>query len=129
MPESNTSQTTQSSSPKSSPTCTIPIRISKPTSRVLRAIVNKCNKKSLGRKVKADDVIEKSLILLTNQEIEEIKNKTLSSKDKLEIELKMYSRKNGCISKDDFLQLILSKAIPHLSQAQGINSKKETTSS
>lgn len=100
----------KSSIPTKSPSSsnTVPIRLSQATARLLRSIVTKCNRKSHGRKVKADDVIQKSLALLEEQHFEEIKSLTYSSKDHLEIERKKYCQQHGAISKEDFLKLLLS---------------------
>lgn len=104
----------------------VPIRVSKSTARMLKSIVAKCNRKSHGRKVKNDDVIEKSLKLLSELEIEQIKESTFSSQDKLEIEFKKYCKKNGSISKDKFLQIILNRAIPEVANDEVASSQKIT---
>ena len=100
MPESSNSQSTQNSSPKTSLTNTVPIRLSKSTSKTLRTIVNKCNKKSLGRKVKSEDVVSLALSLITDKEIEQIKTGSYSSQDHFEIKYKKYCENNGSITKD-----------------------------
>ena len=92
---------------KSPPSNTVPIRLHKSTARQLRSIVTKCNRKSHGRKVKADDVIQKALLLLQDSHLEEIKSSTYSSQDQLEIEFKKYCQQRGSISKDEFLKLLL----------------------
>ena len=97
---------------------TIPIRISKLTARHLRSIVTKCNKKSHGRKVKADDVIQKSLVLIEDSHLDEIQKSTYSSQDHLEIEFKKYCQTNGQITKDQFLAILLTNAIPQVSKTE-----------
>jgi hypothetical protein len=109
--------TTDSIPIKSAPSSnTIPIRISKPTSRLLKSILTKCNRKTHGRKVKVDDVLQKSLSLLADAHLEEIKNSTYSSQDQLEIEYKKFCQTNGNISKDEFLQRLLTAALPQVNQ-------------
>lgn len=100
---------------KSPSSNTVPIRLHKSTARLLRTLVTKCNRKSHGRKVKADDVIQKSLTLLQDSHLEEIKSSTYSSQDRLEIEFKKYCKEHGNISKDEFLKILLSKALPQVS--------------
>ena len=95
---------------------TIPIRINKHTARLLRSIVAKLNRKALGKKAKADQVISKALSLLTEEHFEEIKESTYDSKDRLEIEYRKFCKQNGSISKDDFLKKILSAALPQVNQ-------------
>jgi hypothetical protein len=87
----------------------VPIRISKTTARSLKAIMSKCNRKNLGRRVRADDVIRKLICLISDEVISEIKESTYSSQDQLEIQFKKYCQQNGAISKDQFLQILLSK--------------------
>ena len=95
---------------------TIPIRITKVTARQLKAIVGKCNRKAHGKKVKIDAVIQKSLSLLQDAHLEEIKTATYSSQDHLEIEFKKYCQTNGQITKDQFLAILLANAIPQVSK-------------
>ena len=110
--------TPDSVSSKSAPISnTVPIRIHKSTARQLKAIITKCNRKAHGRKVKADDVLQKSLALLDDSHLEEVKKSTYSSQDHLEIEFKKFCQANGSISKDEFLKLLLTKAIPQVTAA------------
>lgn len=109
---SNTKPSSKSTSPNS-----VPIRVSRSTARLLRSIIAKCNRKSHGRKVKADDVIQRSLQELQDSHFEEIKESTYSSQDRLEIEFKKYCQQNGNISKDKFLSLLLSKGLPNSKSA------------
>lgn len=90
---------------------TIPIRISKPTTRLLKSILTTCNRKSYGKKVKGDAIIFKALSLLDPNHIEEIQKSTYTSEDHLEIEYKKYCSEHGQISKSDFLKMILNTAL------------------
>ena len=96
---------------------TIPIRINKATSRILKSFLIKCNRKSYGRRVRADDVLTKALSLLADTHIEEIQRSTYTSQDQLEIEFKKYCSKNGTISKDEFLKIILNRALSQNQEA------------
>ena len=82
---------------------------------MLRSIIAKCNRKAHGRKVKADDIIAVSVELLTDVHLEQIKRSTYSSSDQLEIEFKNFCKNNGALSKDEFLRLIISRALPQSS--------------
>lgn len=99
---------------KPSSSNTVPIRVHKSTARLLRSIVNKCNRKSMGRRVKVDDVLTKSLSILGSSHIEEIKESTYSSQDHLEIEFKKHRQQHGSVSKDEFIKMLLSRAIPEV---------------
>ncbi|MFK7824470.1 MAG: hypothetical protein AB8G05_09945 [Oligoflexales bacterium] len=106
------SNSTEKPSTKTTAPNTIPIRISKNTARLLKSIVGKCNRKNLGRRVRTDDVIKKLIGIINEGLITEIKESTYSSQDHLEIEFKKYCQKNGAISKDQFLKILISKALP-----------------
>lgn len=67
---------------------TIPIRIRKTTARLLQSYLKKCNYKSHGRRVKADDVIAMAISLLDDSHLEKIQSATYSSQDHLDIEYK-----------------------------------------
>ena len=105
-------------SPKSSSPNSVPIRVTKSTARLLRSLLSKCNKKSHGRRVKADDIIKRSLELLNDSHLEEIKESTFSSQDKLEIEFKKYCQLHGPTSKEKFLSLLLQNGLPQITEPQ-----------
>lgn len=96
---------------KTSPSNTIPIRISKSTARLLKSVLTTCNRKSYGKRAKADAIIFKALSLLDPTHIEEIQKSTYTSEDHLEIEYKKYCSEHGQISKSEFLKMILSTAL------------------
>ena len=93
---------------------TIPIRIRKTTARLLQSYLKKCNRKAHGRRVKADDIIAMAISLLDVSHLEKIQIATYSSQDQLEIEFKKFCQTSGQISKDEFLKMLLLKAIPHV---------------
>lgn len=88
---------------------TTPIRIKNQTHRTIRTLLQRANKKPYGRKVKADDIIAKSLALLQPNHIEELQEATLSNADRLDREYKLYCSQNGFIKRDDFIGKILSE--------------------
>ena len=96
---------------------TIPIRIAKSTARTLKSLINTCNRKSYGRRVKSDDVLTKALSLITEAHVDEIQRATYTSQDQLEIEFKKYCSTNGTVSKDEFLKIILSRALSQNQEA------------
>ncbi len=117
MNEVNGSENPVTSAP--APTSqTVPIRIHKTTARMLKSILSKVNKKPLGKKVRADQVITKALSLLSDLHLDEIKESTYDSKDRLEIEHRKFCQQHGSISKDEFLKRVLSAAIPVVTNKQ-----------
>jgi hypothetical protein len=86
---------------------TMPIRVSKATAKTIKSLIQKVNKKSYGKKVRPDDLIQKSISLLTDDHLEEIKQSTMSNSDRLEIAYQEYCKSHGTISKDDYFGLLL----------------------
>ena len=48
--------------------------------------------------------------------LEEIKEATYDSKDRLEIEYRKFCKQHGSISNDEFLTRLLTAAIPHVTK-------------
>ncbi|PIP91033.1 MAG: hypothetical protein COV38_00430 [Bdellovibrionales bacterium CG11_big_fil_rev_8_21_14_0_20_38_13] len=91
---------------------TVPIRVHKTTAKDLKSILTKLNRKPLGRKVKHDDVIQKSLTLLNDEHLEEIKQSTLSNSDRLDMAYQEYCKQKGQVSKDEYFGLLLKQNSP-----------------
>ena len=85
-----------------------PVRIGIRSKEKLDALVKRVNRNKVGRKVKADDLIRFSLDLLNDEYLEEIRNKALSNKDRLEILFQRAAKERKGISRDEFLGLILT---------------------
>lgn len=75
-------------------------------------VLQKVNKKTYGKKVKPDDLIQKSISLLSDDHLEEIKQSTMSNSDRLEIAYQEYCKGNGQISKDEYFGLLLKVKSP-----------------
>lgn len=88
---------------------TMPIRISKSTAKIIKGLLQKINKKSYGKKVKPDDLIVKSISLLNDDHLEEIKQATLTNSDRLELAYQEHCKANGQISKDEYFGLLLKQ--------------------
>ncbi len=99
---------------KKTVTNTVPIRVKKITSRSIRTILNKLNKKALGKRIIVDDIISKAITLLSEKEFNELQEASYSSKDRLEIQFQEYCRANGNISKEKFLERLLEVGLPAL---------------
>lgn len=93
---------------------TTPIRVKKATARTIRSIVSKLNKKTLGGKVLADDIVSKAISLLSESDLEEIKASTYTSQDRLEIRHKEYCQQHGNVTKEKFLELLLDSNFQNL---------------
>lgn len=88
-----------------------PIRIAQKTKAQLDGLLAQANKDRVGRKIKPDDLICYSLALISDEHIQEVCNKTLSNKDKLEILFKKVSKEKRGISRDEFYGMLLSGTV------------------
>lgn len=95
--------------PKKYQVNTIPIRVAKNTAKTIKALLQKVNKKPYGKKVKPDDLIQKSISLLSDDHLEEIKQSTMSNSDRLELAYQAYCKTHGEISKDEYFGLLLKE--------------------
>ena len=87
------------------------IRLTQNTKKKLTQLLNKSNKKNFGKRVKADQLILLALELITDDHVKNLQENSLSNADKLEMKFKEYVRKNGSISKDDFLGKLLEDSV------------------
>lgn len=104
---------------KKSVASTVPIRVNKDTSKEIRKLLLQINKKNFGRKLRANDVISLAVSKLTERDMELLQESSLSNADRLEREYRTYCSKNGQVSKDDYIGLLMSGKIasePFLAQ-------------
>lgn len=104
--------TKEESTSKRKQLSTIPIRVTKATAKTIKGLIQKLNKKSFGRKVKPDDLIQKSISLLTDEHLEQIKQATMTNSDRLEVAYQEYCQAHGEVSKDEFFGLLLREKSP-----------------
>jgi hypothetical protein len=91
---------------------TIPIRVTKATAKTIKTLLQKMNKKPYGKNVRPDDLIQKSISLLSDEHLEEIKQASMSNSDRLELAYQEYCKTHGQISKDEFFGLLLKEKSP-----------------
>jgi len=98
---SKTKQKLKADSPSS------PIRIRQSTRGKLDDLLRRANKQKLGRKVKTDDLICFSLGLLTDEHLDQICNKTLTNKDRLELLFRRVAKERKGLTRDEFFGLLI----------------------
>mgnify|MGYP001348423100 FL=1 len=69
----------------------------------------KVNKKSYGRKVRADQLLSLLLTLVRPEHIQQLQQGSLSNSDRLEMRYREHVKKFGPTSKDEFLGLLLTE--------------------
>ena len=87
------------------------LRIPQDTQKKITLLLNKVNKKDFGRKLKSYELIDVALDLLNDHHLKNLQQKSLSNSDVLEMRFKEYIKKNGKISKDKFLGILLEKGL------------------
>ena len=73
----------------------------------LKKLNQKANSKEIGKKVKDSDLIHMGLTLIQDQHIKQLQEATYSEQDKLKIAHKEYCKKNGSVSFDKFIGILL----------------------
>ena len=84
-----------------------PIRVRQSTRVKMEELLKRANKHKLGRKVKTDDLICFSLGLLTDEHLEQICNKTLTNKDRLELLFRRVAKERKGLTRDEFFGLLI----------------------
>ena len=84
-----------------------PIRVKQNTKAKLNELLQRANKQKLGRKVKTDDLICFGLDLLTDAHLEQICNKALTNKDRLELLFRKVAKEKRGITRDEFVGLLI----------------------
>lgn len=96
---------------KKSTSTTTPMRVKKTTQSSIKKLLTKINRKSYGKKVKVDDLLEKLLSLFDESiHIKELQDASLSNADRLDINYKEYCKKHGNVSKDEYLGILLMES-------------------
>ncbi len=90
---------------------TVALRVKRETKRRIQVELAKVNKKPFGRTIRADALISKGLNRLTEQDILELQDASLSNADRLECRYAEYVKSNGSLSKDAFIGKLLSGEI------------------
>lgn len=86
-------------------------KIDPDAARLLRILVEKANKKDLGRKIRDSEVIMAGLEKLTSEDLQVLQDRSMRSKDRVELALLDYNKNNPKISMDEFLVKLLSGEI------------------
>ncbi len=83
------------------------IRVSKATGKLAQQVSDKANDKPFGKRVKLDRIVAKALSKLTQDDIKELQENSLSNQDRFDREYAAYCSEHGKVSKDEYLGLRL----------------------
>jgi hypothetical protein len=84
-----------------------PIRVRQSTRVKMDEHLKRANKHKLGRKVKTDEMTCFSLGLLPDEHLEQICNKTLTNKDRLELLFRRVAKERKGLTRDEFFGLLI----------------------
>lgn len=86
---------------------TVPIRVSHETKRELERLIEIIERDGGRKRVKADIVIRHALSKIKEQDIEELRSRTISYSELFDREFHSYRSKESDVTRDDFLGLVL----------------------
>jgi hypothetical protein len=84
------------------------IRVSKATGKLAQQVAEKANAKAFGKNVKMDKIVAKALTKLTQDDIRELQEGSLSNQDRFERDFAAYCAEHGKVSKDEYLGIRLN---------------------
>ena len=84
------------------------IRVNSETKRKAHELLKAANQKARGRKIKMPDLIGLALELITEKEIQRLQRSSWTKHDEMEAWRSIYSKKNGQISRDEFLGFMMT---------------------
>lgn len=100
-------QNAQKSAKKAAPASSL--RVKPETRKRFLSELAKVNKKSYGRKVRADQLLSLLLTFVRPEHIQQLQQGSLSNSDRLEMRYREHVKKFGPTSKDEFLGLLLTE--------------------
>ena len=101
-----TTQTAQTS--KKTKLKTDSLRVKRETKKKIQNEIAVINRKGFGRPVTPDEYVALAITLLKPEHLEQLKERSLSNKDRLEQKYQEYCSTKGKVSKDEFIGVLLS---------------------
>lgn len=86
---------------------TCPVRLKRGTKAKLDDFLRRANKKEAGKRIKPDDLVGFSLDLLTDDHLDQICDRSLTNKDRLEMLFKKVAKERRGTTRDEFLGMLL----------------------
>jgi hypothetical protein len=79
------------------------IRVGKATGKLVHQAIEQANKKDFGKRVNADKILARAVAKLTQDDIKELQEGSLSNQDRFERDYAAYCAEHGKVSKDEYL--------------------------
>ncbi len=87
------------------------IRVSKTTGKLAQQVSDRANDKPFGKRVKLDRIVAKALTKLTQEDIIELQEGSLSNQDRFERDYARHIAEHGKVSRDEYLGLVMSGSV------------------
>ncbi|MGK5086518.1 hypothetical protein WDW86_03075 [Bdellovibrionota bacterium FG-2] len=84
------------------------LRVKRETKKKIQGELAVINRKNFGRAVTADEFVSLAITLLQPSHLEQLKDRSLSNKDRMEKRFQEYCAEHGKVSKDEFIGVLLS---------------------
>jgi hypothetical protein len=84
------------------------VRVRRETKKKILTDLAILNKKDFGRKITVDDYVQLAIALVRPEQLERLKEQSLSNRDRMELKYKEYCTAHGKVSKDEYIGILLS---------------------
>ena len=84
------------------------LRVRRETKKKVQAELAAINRKAFGRAVTADEYVALAITLIQPSHLDQLKDRSLSNKDRMEKRYQDYCAEHGRVSKDEFIGILLS---------------------
>ncbi len=98
---------TKSATSKRHSSISVSIRVKPETKKRLQVDLGRFNKKSHGKRIKVDDLLQRALALVGDEDISELQEASLSNQDRLERLYQEHAKMQTSLTKDQFLGSLL----------------------
>lgn len=84
------------------------LRVKRDTKKKIQVELAAINRKDFGRPVTTDDYVALAITLLQPAHLEQLKERSLSNRDRMEKRYQDYCASHGKVSKDEFIGILLA---------------------
>jgi len=103
------------------------IRISSNTQKKIDRILSAANKKKFGRKIRADQLLNLALELVTASHIKTLQDQSMRNADRIEFLRQQYIASRGPISRDQFTGFMMTAEVYNFLKEQNSVTESETS--
>jgi len=108
MDKERSTETTTAAATKRAKLKTDNLRVRRETKKRIQTEIAVLNRKDFGRPVTADDYVALAITLIQPGHLDQLRERSLSNRDRIEKRFKDHCAEHGKVSKDEFLGLLLA---------------------